>query len=55
MSATCPPEVHTFWPVTTHSSPSLIALVCRPARSDPAPGSLKSWHHAFCPVTMSRT
>ena len=29
--------------------------VCRPARSEPAPGSLKSWHQAFWPVTMSRT
>ena len=25
-SATWPPEVHTFWPVTIHSSPSLMAL-----------------------------
>ena len=39
-----PPEVHTFWPLTIHSSPSCIALVCRPARSEPAPGSLNSWH-----------
>ena len=43
MSEYCAPEVHTFWPVMTHSSPSRSALVCRPARSDPAPGSLKSW------------
>ena len=43
MSEYCAPEVHTFWPVMTHSSPSRSALVCRPARSDPAPGSLNSW------------
>ena len=55
MSAIWPPEVHTFWPLTIHSSPSLTALVLRPARSEPAPGSLNSWHHAFWPVTMSRT
>ena len=37
-SAYWPPEVHTFWPLTIHSSPSLTALVWRPARSDPACG-----------------
>ena len=38
MSAICPPEVHTFWPLITHSSPSRTALQPRPARSEPAPG-----------------
>ena len=33
------PDVHTFWPVTTHSSPSSSARVVSPARSEPAPGS----------------
>ncbi|TPW14563.1 MAG: hypothetical protein FD127_1334 [Acidimicrobiaceae bacterium] len=42
MSAIWPAEVHTFWPFTTHSSPSFVALVPRPARSEPAPGSLNS-------------
>src|SRR3954447_15584707 len=42
--AYCAPEVHTFWPVTTHSSPSLTALVFSAARSEPASGSLKPWH-----------
>src|SRR5437660_4334366 len=37
--------VHTFWPVRTHSSPSSTARVASEARSDPAPGSLNSWHH----------
>ena len=45
-SAGCPgresaPVVHTFWPVTTHASPSRSARVDSPARSDPAPGSLE--------------
>ena len=34
------PEVHTFCPLTTKSSPSRTAVVRRPARSEPAPGSL---------------
>ncbi len=55
MSAVWPSEVHTFWPLTIHSSPSLTARVVSPARSEPAPGSLKSWHQALAPVTMSRT
>ena len=37
-SLKCAPEVHTFWPLTTHSSPSRSARVARPARSEPAPG-----------------
>ena len=37
-------EVQTFWPSTTHSSPSRTARVASDARSEPAPGSLKSWH-----------
>ena len=40
--ATWPPDVHTFWPLTTQSSPS-AASVWSPARSDPALGSLNSW------------
>ena len=39
-----PPEVQTFCPLTIHSSPSRSARVCRPARSEPAPGSENSWH-----------
>ena len=38
-SATWPAEVHTFWPLTRHSSPSSTAVVDSPARSEPAPGS----------------
>ena len=42
----CAVDVHTFWPVMIHSSPSFIAFVLRLARSEPAPGSENSWHQA---------
>src|SRR5829696_5536738 len=45
----CAPELQTFCPSTTHSSPSRNARVRSPARSDPAPGSLNSWHHTSSP------
>ena len=32
-------EVHIFWPLMTHSSPSRMALVFSEARSVPEPGS----------------
>ena len=48
-SAWCALEVQTFWPLTTHSSPSSTARVDSAARSLPAPGSLKSWHHISSP------
>ncbi len=48
------PVVQTFWPLTTHSSPSRSARVVSPARSDPLPGSENSWHHFSSPVTMPR-
>ena len=38
--------VQTFWPVSTHSSPSRSARMASEARSEPAPGSLNSWHHS---------
>jgi hypothetical protein len=37
-------DVQIFCPFTTHSSPSWTARVLSDARSDPEPGSLKSWH-----------
>ena len=40
------PELHTFCPLTTHSSPSRTARVPSPARSEPAPGSENSWQHS---------
>ena len=39
-SACWAPEVHTFWPFTTKSSPSRTAAVRSDARSLPASGSL---------------
>jgi hypothetical protein len=43
MFASWAPEVHTFWPVMTSSSPSTTPRVLRPARSEPASGSENPW------------
>ena len=51
----CAAEFHTFWPVTTNSSPSRTARHARPARSLPAPGSLKSWHTEYSPESNRGT
>ena len=48
----CAPDVHTFWPVTTHSSPSLTARVLSAARSEPASGSEKPWHQISSAVRI---
>ena len=37
------PEVQTFWPVMTISSPSTVPRVSTPARSDPWSGSENPW------------
>ena len=42
--ARCAVEIQIFWPLTTYSSPSRIAIVRRFARSEPACGSEKPWH-----------
>ena len=52
--ATCASVVHTFWPLTIHSSPSRTARVDRPATSEPAPGSLNIWHQISSPVNSGR-
>src|SRR3954447_19659156 len=39
-------DVHTFWPLSTHPPSTASARVDTDARSDPAPGSLNSWHHS---------
>ena len=44
-SACWPSVVHVFWPLTTQSSPSRTAVVRSEARSEPASGSEKPWHH----------
>ena len=45
----CAPDVQTFCPLTTHSSPSRTAVVDSDATSDPAPGSLNIWHQISSP------
>src|SRR6201996_6015576 len=44
----------TFWPLTTQLSPSSTAVVMSPATSDPAAGSLNSWHQVSSPVSSGR-
>ena len=51
----CAAEFHTFCPETMKSSPSRTARHPRLARSEPAPGSLKSWHHASSPESKRGT
>ena len=43
------PVFQVFWPSRTQSAPSRVACVVRPATSEPAPGSLKSWHQISSP------
>src|SRR5579875_2400356 len=38
-------EVQIFWPLIRQPPSVRSARVVRPARSEPAPGSLNSWHH----------
>ena len=49
MSEYWAPDVQTFWPVRTHSSPSRMAFVWIPARSEPAAGSENSWQATMSP------
>src|SRR5580704_13596458 len=46
--------VHTFWPLITQRPSLSSARVRAPARSEPLPGSLKSWHQLSSPVRMRR-
>ena len=54
-SAWCALVFQTFCPLITQLSPSRTAEVDRPARSEPAPGSLNSWHHVCSPVRIGRS
>ena len=38
------PLVHTFWPLTSQPPSTRVPLVLMPAASEPASGSLNSWH-----------
>src|SRR4051812_18541044 len=52
MLASWAPEVHTFWPVMTTSSPSITPRVFRPARSEPASGSENPWQYRSSPLMI---
>ena len=49
-----PIVVQTLWPLRIHESPSRTALDRNAGRSDPAPGSLNSWHHSSSHVKTLR-
>src|SRR5271168_1935403 len=45
----CAAVVQIFWPVMRQPPSTRVALVDRPARSEPAPGSENSWHQTISP------
>ena len=45
-------EVQIFWPVSRQPPSARSARVVSPARSEPAPGSLNSWHHRKSPRSV---
>ena len=45
----CAAVVQIFWPVIRQPPSTLVALVVRLARSEPAPGSENSWHQIISP------
>jgi len=51
-SAQCASVVQAPWPLTVECSPTWLAEVFSQARSEPAPGSLKPWHHHSAPLSM---
>ncbi len=53
--ATWAPLVQTFWPLITQPPSTRVALVLIPAASEPASGSLKSWHQITSWVSALRT
>ena len=53
-SLNCAPDVQTFCPFTSHSSPSRTAAVWIPARSEPATGSENSWQPMISPRYSGR-
>ena len=54
-SARSATEVHTFWPVSFQPPSTRSALVRSEARSEPDPGSEKSWHHTSSPRSDGST
>jgi hypothetical protein len=53
-SACCAIDVQTFWPFSNQPPSVRVALVDSDARSEPAPGSLNSWHHVSSPRRVGR-
>ena len=54
-SASCAPDVHTFWPLTTKQPSRRSAFVVSDARSLPALGSLMPRHHVISPLSVGTT
>ena len=53
--ATCAPLVHTFCPLTSQPPSTRVPCVFTPAASDPASGSLNSWHQITSWFSAGRT
>ncbi len=53
--ARCAPLVHTFWPLTSQPPSTRVARVLMPAASEPASGSLNSWHQMTSWSSAGRT
>ena len=47
--------VQTFWPLTTQPPSTRVPLVLTAAASEPASGSLKSWHQTYSPIKVFST
>ena len=52
-SATCATEVQIFWPLSFQPPSTRSAFICSAARSEPAPGSQKSWHQIISPLSVA--
>ena len=50
--ANCAYDVHTFWPDSSQPSSTRTARVDSDARSEPASGSLNSWHQISSAVRI---
>ena len=51
----CAPEVQTFWPLTTQPPSTGSPRVLTAAASEPASGSLNSWHQTYSPIRVLST
>ena len=49
------PLVHTFCPLTTQPPSTRVPRVVTAAASDPASGSLNSWHQTYSPISVLKT